>query len=342
MKKTIAILMAILFYTAISFAQTPNAFKYQAVARNAQNELLDNQTIGIRFSIKKNNINGTTVYLEQYIAQTNSYGQFELNVGQGNSILGDFNMIQWGNDSYFLNVEMDVDGQSGNQDFLPMGVSQILAVPYALHAATVENDKINDADADPNNELILSAELNGNILEITDAGGTTDVDLSDLSGNIVANDYEVGDLAHGGIVFWVDETGVHGLVVSPSNLTFDPISYRASDPKGDGIYAGRRNTNHNLTQCQFGDWASCPSSILLCPEYQGGNFGDWYLPSKYELNLIYTNLKLNGIGNLGNFNYWSSTGVVDAAVWFQNFGNGVTDFSFNLSTLGHIRAVRAF
>ena len=38
-----------------------------------------------------------------------------------------------------------------------------------------------DADADPTNELINSAALNGNNLEITDAGGTTSIDLGSLN-----------------------------------------------------------------------------------------------------------------------------------------------------------------
>ena len=48
-----------------------------------------------------------------------------------------------------------------------------------------------DADADPNNELIIGANLNGSNLEITDAGGTTSIDLSSL--NPAETDPQVGD-----------------------------------------------------------------------------------------------------------------------------------------------------
>ena len=74
---------------------------------------------------------------------------------------------------------------------------------------------------------------------------------------------------------------------------------------------------------------------------------DWYLPSKYELNLMYQNIgKGNalGLGNIGNFAnkyYWSSTEDDDRAAWRQYFGSGDQSLDFKKST-HRVRAVRAF
>ena len=42
---------------------------------------------------------------------------------------------------------------TGGTSYQFMGTSQLLSVPYALHAENVTNDNVNDADADPTNEL---------------------------------------------------------------------------------------------------------------------------------------------------------------------------------------------
>src|SRR5690606_33402763 len=60
--------------------------------------------------------------------------------------------------------------------------------------------------------------------------------------------YSVGDFAHGGIVFWVDETGQHGLVaakVDQNNgigIQWNNGSSTNTEASGDGVYAGEMNT----------------------------------------------------------------------------------------------------
>lgn len=150
MKSLIKIIVLFLTISNIAFSQsTPQSFKYQAVARDADNNPLENENLDIRLAIVEDDaINGTEIYQEEHQVITTKLGLFSLNVGEGAVSVGDFEGIDWGSHKYFLRVEMKMAGQL---DFLLMGTAPLLSVPFALHAKTVE-DK-DDADADPTNEM---------------------------------------------------------------------------------------------------------------------------------------------------------------------------------------------
>jgi len=132
MKKTLLIFSKIallLFLTVNCFAQAPQSFSYQAVVRDAQGNILPNQNVAFRFSIIENNTNGTVVYQETQQATTNTLGLVVLAIGNGTVQQGVFSTIQWGSAPHFLKVELDV---AGGANFVDMGTTQLLSVPYAL------------------------------------------------------------------------------------------------------------------------------------------------------------------------------------------------------------------
>ena len=112
-------------------AQLPQAVNYQAVARDADGNLLDNQNISVRLSIHNTDAGGTVVFSEEHNITTNQFGLFNLMIGTGSAVVGDFTTINWFDDLKFLHVEMDVNG--GN-NFVDMGAQQLISVPYALAA----------------------------------------------------------------------------------------------------------------------------------------------------------------------------------------------------------------
>jgi len=173
MKKTLLITLAIIF-TLVSFAQTPNSFKYQTVVRDFSGNVLDNHNVSFQISILQGSASGSPVYTETHSITTNDFGLVNINIGEGNTN-DDFEAINWSLGLYFIQVELD---ENGGDSFSLMGTSQLLSVPYAMYAKDVENK--DDDDADAANELINSATLNGTNLEINDAGGTTIIDLSSL------------------------------------------------------------------------------------------------------------------------------------------------------------------
>jgi hypothetical protein len=81
----------------------------------------------------------------------------------------------------------------------------------------------------------------------------------------------------------------------------------------------------------------------LCDNYKYGAFGDWFLPSKEELNLMYLNLASKGLGSFSQNYYWSSTEVASVGASVQNFKNGQKDImGVKNESLCNVRAIRAF
>lgn len=134
LKIKVAIIMIIV--SLYAYAQAPQSFSYQAVARNTSNALLSNQNIHIRFTVHNISANGTLVYQETQSTTTNQFGLFTLNVGTGSASIGNFSTINWANGAKYLQVEYD---PTGGNNFVDMGATQLLSVPYALYANSAAN-----------------------------------------------------------------------------------------------------------------------------------------------------------------------------------------------------------
>lgn len=113
-------------------AQPPQLLKYQGIARDSTGNPVSNDTIALRISIHQGTLTGTVVYRETHsLVFTNQFGAFSINIGGGTVNTGIFSTIPWGRYNYFQEVEMDV---TGGNNFVSMGTSQYLSVPYALAA----------------------------------------------------------------------------------------------------------------------------------------------------------------------------------------------------------------
>ena len=107
-------------------AQAPQALKYQAVARDNGGNILANQNVSFQISILQGSAGGTSVFVETHTATTNDFGLVNFEVGNGVLVSGDFSTIGWGDDTYFLQIEMD---ENGGTNYQLMGTSQLLSVP---------------------------------------------------------------------------------------------------------------------------------------------------------------------------------------------------------------------
>lgn len=121
---------------AFSFSQAPQKFNYQAIARDASGIAQPNQNVSVRFTIRDISVTGPLLYQETQTLQTNQFGLFSTFVGIGNVSLGNFSSIDWGNGPKFLQVEFDP--QAGT-NYLVVGSTQLVSVPYALYAETAGN-----------------------------------------------------------------------------------------------------------------------------------------------------------------------------------------------------------
>ena len=149
----------------------------------------------------------------------------------------------------------------------------------------------------------------------------------------------------GGIVFYITDGGLHGLEAAPSDQSNgSPWGCTGTDitgATGTAIGTGSANTDAILAAgCNSGGEAANVAS-----GYQGGGFSDWFLPSKDELDRMYTVLHLADPDPKGGFNsgshYWSSSQISASGSWNQGFlSGGQLDSSKNFNLRVH--PVRAF
>jgi len=124
----------LLFVTAGLMAQVPQGFSYQAIALNATGEPIVSATVKIRVSILEESAIGMASYVETHTPTTNNVGLFTLTIGQGTATTGTFSGINWSQSSKFLKVEIDIEN---GINFVTVGSSQLLSVPYAMYAGSV-------------------------------------------------------------------------------------------------------------------------------------------------------------------------------------------------------------
>ncbi len=141
MKKIFTILTAVLI-TATIWAQSPEKMTYQSVIRNASDQLVTNQGMGMQISILQGSANGTAVYVETHSTTSNANGLVTIEIGTG-ATSDDFSSIDWENGPYFLKSETDPT-TSGGTNYTITGTSQLLSVPYALYAKTASTADYNN------------------------------------------------------------------------------------------------------------------------------------------------------------------------------------------------------
>jgi len=131
MKKLTFFLVAVLSAVSL-FAQPPQSFKYQAVARDNEGNVIANQNVSFRISILQGSTTGYPVYVETNSALTNQFGLVNLDIGNGTVVSGIFANIQWPTGQYFMKTELDA---TGGTDYQLIGTTQLISVPFALDAA---------------------------------------------------------------------------------------------------------------------------------------------------------------------------------------------------------------
>ena len=181
---------------------------------------------------------------------------------------------------------------------------------------------------------------------LTAAGTNGQVLTSTGSGTLTwTGTHYIGESYGGGKVFYVYDNGKHGLIAATSDQSTGIRWYGGSNTntraRADGVGAGLKNTA--LIIANQGAVDGNAFAATVCNEYSvtvdGVTYGDWYLPSKNELNLLY--LQKSVVGGFASNVYWSSTEYASISAWYQDFGNGDQYLDFKVVTF-YVRAVRAF
>ncbi len=135
MKRLLLLLITVLAIDSTINAQTPQLLNYQGVARNAFGNPIPNRAMTLRLSIRNGNSTGTIVYSETRTVTTNAGGLYTVQIGSPGTIAntGSVSSINWQVGAKYLQVEVDPEGGS---NFLDLGTTQLVSVPYALNAGT--------------------------------------------------------------------------------------------------------------------------------------------------------------------------------------------------------------
>lgn len=159
-------LLYLTLFMFISTAMMAQQFSWQGVLRDSDNIPVSNQNVGVQITIMKD---GSAVMQETHSVTTSDIGLMNIQVCTGTNVSGSCDAIDWSGGTFMLNVAVDASGGSNYDDY---GSSPIAMVPRAVYANTAMNainDQVDDADADPTNE-IQELQFDNNTRELSITG----------------------------------------------------------------------------------------------------------------------------------------------------------------------------
>ncbi len=127
--KKLTLFLATILCACLAIAQVPQTMNFQALIRNAENEVVTNQQVDVEVRVL--NASQTAVYVETHSVTTSSGGVATMEIGAGTPVSGSFAAIDWAAGRYYLETRIQLpDGSDALTD-----VSPLLSVPYSLYAA---------------------------------------------------------------------------------------------------------------------------------------------------------------------------------------------------------------
>lgn len=152
------------------------------------------------------------------------------------------------------------------------------------------------------------------------------------------NGHFIGEYYGGGIIFWTDATGQHGLVADTVDLGLTVWSNGTNVITGaiaTAIGTGKANTRKIIeVQGMSGNYAA-----LLCSKLRRNGYSDWFLPSRMELDALYEQKTVVGV--FENYPYWSSSENNIGSAGAQDFFFG-HQFRYHKKLMVYVRAIRSF
>lgn len=153
----------------------------------------------------------------------------------------------------------------------------------------------------------------------------------------------------GGLIFYVKEGGYSDgwmyLEAAPADTQLENKEWGSYltliGGTGTGIGTGQGNTTLIVDWLDDPDHTETDRAAQVCVALVYGSYSDWFLPSRDELDLMYENLKVFGVGGFADYEYWSSSEHSADRAWLQRFINGLQGYYNKYDNLRG-RAVRAF
>lgn len=297
MKKSITNILLVLFALGQLLAQVPQSINYQTIVRAENGQPLADQTVSLKFSVLLDGISGSVLYAEKHVKPTNQFGIINLQIGKGTVIYGQFSDIDWGAGRMFLNTQLDVNG---GDNFTEMGTTEMISVPYALHAGSIYVHYANDTLYIGDQRVYLPRG-SGN-------GGPVGDQVIDYDGNIYAT-VTIGTQT------WLAE-----------NLK---STHYADGTTIEGVYDYENNASMGTSYGKLYTWEAAMRGAAATGNSPSGVQGvcpaGWHLPSTSEwetlTNYVSSHYEVGGslIGRK-----LKETGTT---FWFEDNGNNDTGFS---------------
>jgi hypothetical protein len=134
MKQTLKKLSAFMMAMAISgalFAQVPQKFNYQGIARDTKGNPMAQQRMTLKLTVLPTSDATEGEYEEIQSVTTNEFGLYNLQIGNGTPVKGEMKTVKWETGNKYIKVAID---PIGGNDFVDAGTTQLLSVPYAIYA----------------------------------------------------------------------------------------------------------------------------------------------------------------------------------------------------------------
>jgi hypothetical protein len=268
--------------------------------------------------------------------------------GNNNVFLGSYaGYYETGSNKLFIDNQQRKDESDARNKALIYGVfdtdpaEQVLTVNGNVGIGTItpisKLDVIGKINVNSNNIINVANPIN-------DQDAATKAYVDAAKGG--ATPHSIGESYGCGIVFFVYDNGQHGLIAAPIDQSTGIQWYNGIDKytgtKGDGLGAGAMNTAI-IVSTQINDNQTGNFAAKVCADYSATMneiiYGDWYLPSLFELNLLYQ--RKDVVGGFTDAFYWSSTEDYSNLSWGVSFSDGFWLGPAKYFS-GRVRAIRAF
>jgi hypothetical protein len=167
---------------------------------------------------------------------------------------------------------------------------------------------------------------------MTTPGGCSDIPAGSISGGTGASAYALSDFTptcsgtDSLVKYWND--GNAAWISIPGLVDYSGTVGSGNGASNTDQNYGSTNTN-NIVAITAAASGGYHAAARYCDKLSFGGYTDWFLPNRYELNLLISKgASIPGLDTNINVYYWSSTEANIASVWlirsFDGFQSNVT------------------
>ncbi|WP_020614439.1 InlB B-repeat-containing protein [Sediminispirochaeta bajacaliforniensis] len=294
----------------------------------------------------------------------------ELTMAEGSTVSFDDTDVPRGTTRSYRIWAVNDYGSSGSSTSDAITVPNLHTITYDANGSTEGSVPEDTAQYEAGVATITAANISGSVVQIPAAGtaeafkfggwntqadgngttyqpGDTFTITADTTLYVYWDALDVGDIGPAGGYIFYDKGSFTDdwryLEAAPENISnqkkWGTYDYTVSGADGTAIGTGAQNTLDIIADDTMTD-----NAAHACNSYESGGYSDWFLPSSDELNAMYTNLYLDGLGDwdFSESSYcWSSSEVDSMKGYRRRLDNGSSE-EWSKNGYNPVRPARAF